>query len=466
MSNVSTASHARAGHGMRREIGLFGGISVLAGIMIGSGIFYIGAIVLERSGMSLGLALAVWVAGGLLTLLSGMCYAELGAMMPRAGGSYVYLREAYGERIAFMSGFSSFLLSASGSIAALAVAFVAAVNSLVPIDPLWQKVLAVGTILALTAVNMRGVRTGAFVQNVFMVLKLLPILLILVCGLVMGNESPDLTAMPASGVDVSGLLGMMAFGVVATLWAYEGWSNLNSMAEEMRNPRRNIPLAIIGAITGVTLLYVLFNYSLFCVVPFETIAAMIGSGDYYLGTEAAQTLFGSTGMIVVGVAMVLAIFNSLNGCILVFPRVYYAMARDGAMFPSMAKLDARGTPVNALLWSAGVAIVLVLFRSLSELTSLVAVAGLIFNALTLHAVIVLRRKYPTMERPYRVWGFPGVIWLVNLASLGLIVNTVFEDPVTAALGCLIPLAGIGVYELLFRRRVEARAARSAAGAED
>ena len=178
---------------LRRDVGLFGGISVLAGIMIGSGIFYIGAIVLQRSGMSLGLALLVWLIGGLVTLMSGICFAELGAMMPKAGGYYVYLREAYGERVAFMCGFANFCLSSSGSIAALAVAFAAAISSFVPLGEITQKVIAISAILLLTGVNVCGIRFGSLVQNIFMILKMLPILLILVCGLVMGNESPDLT---------------------------------------------------------------------------------------------------------------------------------------------------------------------------------------------------------------------------------------------------------------------------------
>ena len=164
--------------------------------MIGSGIFYIGGIVLERSGGNLGLALLVWAVGGLITLLSGICFAELGAMMPKAGGYYVYLREAYGERVAFMCGITNFFLSSSGSIAALAVAFAAAISSMWHIDPTMQKVIAVSSIVLLSLINIRGIKLGSFVQNTFMILKMLPIVLILVCGLVMGTESPDLSLSP------------------------------------------------------------------------------------------------------------------------------------------------------------------------------------------------------------------------------------------------------------------------------
>ena len=426
---------------LRRDVGLFGGISVLAGIMIGSGIFYIGAIVLQRSGMSLGLALLVWLIGGLVTLMSGICFAELGAMMPKAGGYYVYLREAYGERVAFMCGFANFCLSSSGSIAALAVAFAAAISSFVPLGELTQKIIAISAILLLTGVNVCGIRFGSLVQNIFMILKMLPILLILVCGLFMGNESPDLTYFPGELPSIPELCSMVGFAVIATLWAYEGWTNLNNIAEEIKNPKRNIPLALIGSITGVALLYVV---------------NLVNGGDFYLGTHAANELFGSAGMIIVGTAMILAIFNSLNGCIMVFPRMYYAMARDGALFKSFAKLHpVSKTPINAQLASAIMAIILVSSRTLSELTSLVAVVGMIFHGMTFFSVIVLRRKYPTLERPYRVWLYPFLVIVVCCIMIGLIVNTVTKDPVTAALGLLVPLFGLALYELFFKKQHDA-----------
>ena len=440
---------------MRREVGLFGGISVLAGIMIGSGIFYIGAIVLQRSGMSLGLALLVWLVGGLVTLLSGICYAELGAMMPKSGGVYLYLREAYGERVAFMCGFANFTLGNSGSIAALAVAFAAALSSMVPIDDTLQKVIAVGLVCLLTAVNIRGIKAGSTVSSIFLVLKMLPIVLILVAGLFMGTESPDLFAIPGETPSIMNILSMVGFAVIATLWAYEGWMNLNVIGEEIKNPKRNIPLSIILSIVGVSLLYVLFNYAVYRVIPFDTIQQMVASGNYYLGTAAAESLFGSAGMIVVGSAMVLAIFSSLNGCIMAFPRMYYAMARDGAFFAPLGKLHPQWkTPVNAILASSAVSICLILFRSLSELTSLVAVCGMIFHGMSFYAVIILRKKYPTMERPYKVWLYPFTVFLICIIMVALIANTVINDPVTAALSFIVPLFGLGLYEVLFKKRHE------------
>ena len=356
-----------------------------------------------------------------------------------------------------MCGITNFFRSSSGSIAALAVAFAAAISSMYPLGEIEQKAIALGSIFILSFINIRGIRFGSFMQNLFMVLKMLPIVLILVCGLIMGNESPDLMHFPAGEMpSFSDILSMMAFAVLATLWAYEGWTNLNNIAEEIKDPSRNIPLALIGSIIGVAVLYVLFNYAIYRVLPYDTIVQMVNDGNFYLGTAAAESLFGSAGMVIVGLAMVLAIFNSLNGCIMVFPRMYFAMARDGALFPSLAKLHpVYRTPINAQVASAVMAMILVCSRTLSELTSLVAICGIIFHGLTFLSVIVLRKKYPTMERPYKVWCYPYAIYLVLAFMTCLVINTIYQDPVTAALGLIVPLVGLGIYEVFFRRQHEA-----------
>lgn len=437
---------------LKRTIGLFGSVSILAGIMIGSGIFYIGGIVLERCGMNPSLAVAVWVIAGLITLLCGLSFAELGAMMPKAGGGYVYLREAYGERIAFIDGFCKFMISSPASIAALAVAFAAALSSMFPLGVWEQKSIAVVAVLLLAAVNVFGAAAGSFVQNVLLILKMLPILLILAFGLASGKESPEVIAgisetLSIGFTEVTGLVSAIGFAVIASLWAYEGWVNLNCIAEEVKNPKRNIPLSLIASILGVTALYTLFNYSVFCAVPPEVIREMIAGGNYYLGTAAAEILFGEAGKWIVGSAMPLAILNSLNGCILVFPRAFYAMARDGLMFGSLSYLHpVYKTPVVSIFVSVACAVVLILFRSLAELTSLVAVYSLIFYGMTFWAVVKLRKKYPTMERPYKVWAYPASIVLICVIVAALILNTFLNDPVTALIGIGFPLLGAVIYE--------------------
>ena len=439
---------------MKREVGLFGSFSILAGIMIGSGIFYIGSYILVRSGMNIGLSLVIWILGGLITLMSGVCFAELGAMIPKAGGSYVYLREAYGKRIAFISGFSNFILGASGTNAALGIAFASAVSIFIPMASFTQKLFAVGTILLITIVNVFGIRFGSKLQNIFMVLKLLPIILIILCGLFKGTQPIDFHFHQVEDVNIFSLIGMISFALIATIWAFQGWNQLNGVAEEIKNPQRNLPLAIILSICGVILLYFLFDFSIYRVVSIDMIQSSLQEGNYYLGNVAANLIFGNFGKYVVGITMILSIFNSLNGCIMVYPRTYYAMAKDGAFFSSVAKLHPKyKTPTNALYVSAIVSCLLIFARDLSQLTNLVALVNIVFNGMIFYAVIILRKKYPTMHRPYRVWAYPLSIIFIVCIMTGLMMSMLIEDPITSIIGFIVPIVGLVLYHLFFYKKV-------------
>jgi len=432
---------------LAREISLFGGVSILIGIMVGSGIFYLGSYVFIYAGNSQGLALLAWVVGGIVTLISGLCYAELGAMMPKAGGSYVYLREAYGKGVAFMSGFSGFILGSSGSIAALALAFSTILNNFIPINEVTQKAVAVTLIVVLTVINYYGVKFGSWVQNLFTVAKLIPILIILGFGLIVGTQTPDLSLGNISVANLSSIISMIAMGVVATLWAYEGWTNLNTVSEELKNPKRNLPLALIIAISCVTVLYVAFNFAIYRVLSFQEVVASIEAGNYFLGTAVAQNVLGSTGAILVGAGMLISVFGATNGCVMVFPRSYYAMAKDGLFFRAIGDINPKTkTPANAIILSALVSIILIFFRNLNQLTSLVVLQGLIFNGLIFLSVIVFRRKFPSLERPYRVWGYPIIPIVAALVMVGLLINTMMTSDLTNSLISLaIPAAAYVIY---------------------
>lgn len=440
---------------LKREMGLFSSANVLIGIMVGSGIFYLGSFVLMRCGMSIGLALLVWIIGGIVTLLSGLCYAELGAMMPKAGGIYVYLRESFGEKTAFTAGVSTFILGSCGSTAAIAIAFVTVFNSFDAINfSTWAiKGIAIIAVIALTIVNVFGVKKGSIVQNIFTVGKLLPIILILFAGIFFGNESPSLSLAPTDGTEISfiSVIGMIGFATVATLWAYEGWTNLNVISEEIKKPKRNIPRAIIVSILGVTVLYTLFNLAIYRVVPMDTINSMISSENWYLGTEAAKILFGSTGATLVSVCMVIAIFGALNGCVLVFPRTCLAIARDGVLPKKCAEVHPKyKTPIIALIIHAIISIILICTRDLGQITALVTFTAMAFNTLAFVSVLKLRKKYPDMERPYRV---PTWIVYVTIAiMIALMINTVWEDPITSLISVAVPIVTFGVYVLLKKRQ--------------
>lgn len=435
--------------GFKKEIGVFGGISIIGGIMIGSGIFYLGSYVLERTGMSMGLALLCWIIGGIVSILGGLCFAELGACDPKSGGMVVYMNKAYHPSVGYSFGFTSWVISGSGSIAALAIALPTALSNFFGLTDSAVKIIAIVLIIALTIYNCYGIKLGSILQNVSMVAKLIPIVIILFGGLFLGKQHPDLSLAPADGSSAGfgGMIGMIAFATVATLWAYEGWTNLNPVAEEMKNPGRDLPKALILGIGAITVLYTLFNFAIYRVLPHEQVVSMIENEDLYLGTEVAKTIFGGAGGGLVLAAQLIAIFGALNGMIIAFPRYYYEMAEDGHFFKNHATLNKFGVPQVALISQAVISCILVLLRSLDELTSLVVFAGMVYNVLCVLAVIIYRKKFPKLERPYKAWGYPVTVIIAVVLFFALMINTLVEDQLTAVIGLVVPAIGVIVWFL-------------------
>ena len=434
--------------GFKKEIGVFGGISIIGGIMIGSGIFYLGSYVLERTDMSMGLALLCWVIGGLVSILGGLCFAELGACDSRAGGMVVYMNRAYHPSVGYSFGFTSWVISGSGSIAALAIALPTALANFFHLSDMATKIIAIILIIALTAYNCFGIKLGSILQNVSMVAKCIPIAIILFAGLILGKEHPDLSLVP-EGTDPTfgGMIGMIAFATGATLWAYEGWTNLNPVAEEMKNPGRDLPKALILGIGVITVIYALFNFAIYKVLPADQVVSSIESGDIYLGTQVADKLFGGAGGGLILATQLIAIFGSLNGMIIAFPRYYYDMAAEKHFFKNHAKLNKFGVPQVALISQAVISCILVMLRSLDELTSLVVFAGMLYNVLVIAAVVVYRKKFPDLKRPYKAWGYPVTVVIAIILFFALMINTLVEDPKTAITGLIVPVMGLILWKI-------------------
>lgn len=429
----------------KREIGVFGGVSLIGGIMIGSGLFYLGSYVLERTGMSLGLSLLAWILGGIISLMGGLCYAELGVSIPRAGGATVYLTEAYHPLVGFLRGFNDWLLAGPGSLAAMAIALPTALRSFVDLSDMQIKLIAVAIIILLTVYNLFGIKQGTVLQNISMIVKMVPIFVIIIAALSLGKESPDLSLTLAGNESVSffGICKMVAFATVASLWAYEGWTNLNNMTEEIKEPHKNLPRALLLGIGGITLLYTIFHYAIYRVLSLEEITGYIAEGNLYLGTEVTKRVLGQGGGLLVAVAMVLAIFNGLNGLIIAQPRQYYAMAVEGHFFKSFAKLHPKyRVPTAPLLVQMILSIILIFMRNLDQLTSLVVFTGMFFNVLVVFSVYVLRKKYPDIPRPYKVAGYPFVVFLTTLIFIGLLINTLVEDPVNSLTGLAVQVLAL------------------------
>lgn len=435
---------------LNRSIGFFGGVSILTGIMVGSGIFFIGSYVLIRSDFSTGLSLLVWLIGGLITLMYGLIYAELGALMPKAGGYYVYLKQAFGKPVAFLSGFMNFVLASSGSIAALAIAFSLILSNVLNVafgigmSSTLMTLISVFAILALSVLNVFGIKLGTLVQKAFFVIKMIPILLIIILGLILGTNTVDLS-INFNGVGFFDVLTLIGYAVIATFWAYEGWTNLNNVAGEVKKPGRNIPLSLIASIAFVTLLYVLYQYSTFKVLSIVEIRALINGDDIYTGISAAYVLIGNAGMYIVMTTMLLSVLGALNGSIMVFPRVYYAMSKDGLLFNQFKKLHPKyKTPVYAIIGSGIMSIILLVF-GLDDLISLIAFTGLLFNGLIFVSLLIFRKKYPDMDRPYKVPLYPILPIFVILVT-GLLLFAVYvEDLRSSLIGTGVLLSGLPIY---------------------
>ena len=434
----------------KKSIGPFSGISIVAGMVIGSGVYYLGSYVLERTGMSMGWSIVAWIIGGLITIVGGLCFAELGASMPVAGGQTIYLNKMYGPAFGFINGFSCFLLTGSGGVAALAMAAVTAYKGVFDLSDLMIKVIAIIIILLLMTINLLGVKEMTIYQNFSMVIRLVPVLMIIVIGFAVGKESPDLslslTGTSAEGGNITDIISMIGFATFASLWAYDGWYNLNTVAEEMRNPKKDLPFAIITSLIGVTLIYTLFYLAVYKVLPASDIVEMVKSGDLYLGNEVVQRTLGGAGAWILLICMTVGIIGSANVNTLCDPRTYYAMSREG-YFPRFFGhiSEKHGVPTYGILVASGMAILLVIFNNLQELTDMLIFTTSILNAMTIFGVLILRRKYPGLERPYKVWGGKVTIVITCLAYIVLMVNEFIDAPKAALTGIGITLAGLLVY---------------------
>jgi APA family basic amino acid/polyamine antiporter len=456
---------------LKKELGLFSSVSVLAGIMIGSGIYFFSMLVLGLASNSLGLSLIAWVVGGIITLFSALTYAELGTLFPKTGGYYVYLRKAYGKRIAFLSGITNFFLSSSGSIALLALLFAQVIGFMVGANggngfdaPLVGLIAAI-VIIILSLINYLGIQYGKVVQNIFFVAKLIPLFTIIIYGLFFGTQTNLFASNGAENIEFGLLVSGLLFAVARTLFAYEGWTNLNTVAEEMKDTKRDLPKALTIAVVLVMSVYVLFVIGLYRIITPETLANL-GTGAVEAGFDlgAVYSAFGAIfsgfdlgllGYVVFG-AIAISIFGSLNGSILSFPRVYLAMAEDETLPKFFGNVDAKfKTPWVAILGQTIVSLVIVLFGydNVNFLLSIILFGALVFNTLIFLSVFKFRKTMPKAERPYRVWGFPYVPRLAILGMLILLVVTMINSFEASMVGVFVILIGNGFYDVFMDKSI-------------
>lgn len=417
------------------------------------------------------LILLAWLVGGLLILAGALTYAELGAALPEAGGQYVYLREAYGPLSGFLFGWKMFLVNMTGSIAALGVAFAEYFGYFFPFLSTQRTLLstqifvfgknltysisagqlvAVAVIVLLSAFNYIGVGLGKSIQNVLTVFKIGTLLAFIVLGLFFGKKGAIEFGMMTTGFDWDQI--MMGFGValIAVFWAFDGWNNINYVAGEIKNPARNLPLALVLGTVIITLLYLATNWVYLWALPMKDM-----SGVVRIAEQATTAMFGTVAAGFLSAVVLISILGALNGAIFVGPRVYYAMARDGLFFKPVARVHPRfKTPGAALIAQAIWACILALTGSFEQLFTFAMFVGILFWLAAAAAVFTLRRKYPQLPRPYKTWGYPLVPAIFILALGGLLINTVIEKPVESLSGLAFLLVGIPVY--MFWKRSSAQ----------
>ena len=443
-----------------RRLGPFDAAAIVVSNVIGGGIFFVPVIVAQMVPHGAAI-LWVWLAGGALAFAGAMAYAELSALRPRAGGEYVYLREAYGPLAAFLTGWTSFVAGFTGAIAASAVALAgylgrfvpAAADStpiftvplpLLPLSVSPKSIVALATIAILSFIHIRGLGPGRIVQNVLAGLKVSALVAIIALGFTIGTGSPAAVASGA-GVPVSGML----LALVPIMFTYSGWNAAVYVAEEVRDPGRNVPLALGLGTAAVIVIYVALNALYLYVLPVAELAALPGGR---LLDVVGERLFGAGAADAIAIFTIVSLSASISAMTLAGPRVYYAMAKDGLFLPAAARVHPKyRTPASAIvaqgLWSS----MLVLCGTLSQLVSYTGFAVVLFAAVAVTCVFVLRRRDPGAARPFRAWGYPWAPAIFVLACLAMVVNEMMRNGATALVGAAVIAAGVPVYFLFGRR---------------
>jgi len=425
------------GRTLRQELHTADAVSLVVGCMVGAGIFLTPAAVALQVG-SPARVLGIWLVAGCLAFLGGLAYAELGAMFPKAGGQYVYLREAFGPRTAFLYGWTLLLVIQTGTAAAIATGFATYLDYFVPLGPSRLRAVAAGLLVFLTALNARGVKHGAWIQNTFTAAKVLAIAgLVAACFL--HPAVPD--APRASSLTVTGAVAALA----AAFFSYDGWNFVTFASGEMKDPRRTLPRGLLVGIGASVLIYVVLNIAFLRVLPFAEMAA-----SPRVATDALHAAIGDRGAALVAVAVMVSTFGSANGCVLGGARVYYAMGLDGVLPSPLARLSTRGTPVVALALQGTWAAALALTGSFGTLFTYAISSAWLWYGITGLAVFVLRVRRPTAPRPVTAWGHPITTGAFVVFALGFCALQVASGSAAALKGFALVLLGLPLHGLLRR----------------
>jgi APA family basic amino acid/polyamine antiporter len=453
--------------GLKRELGLLDATLLVAGSMIGSGIFIVSADITRNVG-SAGWLIVVWLITGFMTLIAALSYGELSAMFPKAGGQYVYLKEAYNPLVGFLYGWSFFAVIQTGTIAAVGVAFSKFTAYLIPAVSEDNILFAVGTlqisaaqllsiviIVLLTHINTRGVKSGKVIQTSFTITKLLSLFGLIVFGLIMlkpevweanWSDAWSLQKLNTDGSFASyttvAALGAIAASMVGSIFSSDAWNNVTFVAGEINNPKRNIGLSLFMGTFIVTVIYVLANVMYTAVLPLGEIA--VAEKDR-VAVAASHVIFGNIGTIVIASMIMISTFGCNNGLILAGARVYYTMAKDGLFFKKTAHLNKNAVPEFGLWIQCFVASILCLSGRYGDLLDMISFVVVIFYVLTIAGIYILRVKRPNAERPYKAIGYPVLPALYIIMGLAFCTLLIIYKPNFTWPGLIIVLSGLPIY---------------------
>ena len=455
----------------KRELGLLDGTMLVVGSMIGSGIFIVSSDMVRQVG-SAGWLLLIWILTGLITVIAAVSYGELSAMFPKAGGQYVYLKEAYGKLTAFLYGWSFFAVIQTGTIAAVGVAFskfaaylyepVSDENILFELGAFKlnaAQIVSIITIIFLTYVNSRGVKNSKTLQTFLTIIKILSLLGLIVFGLTLAASSEIWNANWAnawatqtyntessSWLPISGtaLITGISAAMVGSLFSSDAWNGVTFIAGEIKNPKRNVGLSLFLGTLIVSVIYVLANVMYLAVIPLNEIAT---AKSDRVAVVAAEYIFGNIGTLLIAIMIMISTFACNNGLIMAGARVYYTMANDGLFFKKAAQLNQHSVPAWALWVQCFWASALCLTGKYGDLLDFVIIIVLIFYILTIYGIFILRKKMPNAERPYKAFGYPVLPFVYIIVASAISIALLVTKTSTCGWGVLIMLIGIPVYYL-------------------
>ncbi|MCL5027833.1 MAG: amino acid permease [Bacteroidetes bacterium] len=424
---------------LKKELTRFDLTMIAIGSMIGSGIFLTPSII-ARAIPFPSLIIFVWLIGGLQALCGALTFAELGALMPGAGGVYVFLSEGYGKLAGFLYGWAYFLVVNTGGIAALSVAFATYLGYFVHLDPLGIKIVAVSGIFILTVINVFGVKIGGIFSDIFTLLKLLGIFGVILTGFLLGSS--HITNFSISILNPETRWSGIAIAMVGVLWSYGGWQHATYTAGEAKNPKRDVPIAMIIAASAVTAIYISINIAYMFLLPVNSIASSSS-----LAADAVKTVIGPVGGGLIALAIFISTFGTAGIYTLTAPRIYFAMASDGIFFKQVSLIHPKySTPYYAIIFQSTWAIILVLlWGTFENLISYVVFTDWIFFALTAATIFIFRKKLPDEKRDYKTFGYPFTPLFFIMVAVWFVINTLIEKPEQAIAGIIMLGLGLPVY---------------------